>query len=132
MPVLDKWRQKQFLLLYLTPFLLYCLLIFWLSSQSDPGHLSPVAVPDKIAHLLEYSGFGFLLLRMLTFLNPEQDVVRQLIWVLSAALLYGLSDEIHQYFVPGREFSWMDLLADGAGGYLGARLWMVFKGKRVS
>lgn len=132
MPVLDKWRQKQFLLLYLTPFLLYCLLIFWLSGQSDPGHLSPFVVPDKIAHILEYLGFGFLLMRMLTFLDPEQDVVRQLIWVLSGALLYGLSDEIHQYFVPGREFSWMDLLADGAGAYLGARLWMVFSGKRLS
>lgn len=132
MPVLDKWRQKQFLLLYLTPFLLYCLLIFWLSGQSDPGRLSPFVVPDKIAHILEYLGFGFLLMRMLTFLDPEQDVVRQLIWVLSGALLYGLSDEIHQYFVPGREFSWMDLLADGAGAYLGARLWMVFSGKRLS
>lgn len=132
MLALEKWRQKQFLLLYLTPFLLYCLLIFWLSGQSDPGRLSPFAVPDKIAHLLEYSGFGFLLMRMLTFLNPEQNVVQHLIWVFSGALLYGLSDEIHQYFVPGREFSWMDLLADGAGGYLGARLWMVFSGKRVS
>ncbi|MCD6535092.1 MAG: VanZ family protein [Deltaproteobacteria bacterium] len=132
MPVLDKWRQKRFTLVYFIPFLLYCLLIFWLSSQSDPGHLSPFAVPDKIAHILEYSGFGFLLMRMLTFINPEQNIVRQLIWVLSGALLYGLSDEIHQYFVPGREFSWMDLLADGAGGYLGARLWMIFKGKRVS
>ncbi len=132
MPVLDKWRQKQFLLLHLIPFLLYCLLIFWLSSQSDPGRLSSFVVPDKIAHILEYSGFGFLLLRMLIFLNPERDVVQHLIWVFSGALLYGLSDEIHQYFVPGREFSWMDLLADGAGGYLGARLWMVFSGKRLS
>lgn len=129
MPVLDKRRQKQFLLVYVTPFLLYCLLIFWLSAQSDPGRLSSFEVPDKIAHLLEYSGFGFLLMRMLVFLKPKQDVVRQLIWVLSGALLYGLSDEVHQYFVPGREFSWMDLLADGAGGYLGARLWMVLSEK---
>jgi len=131
MSFLDKRWQKQFILSYLTPFVLYCLLIFWLSSQSDPAHLSPVAVPDKIAHLLEYAGFGFLLLRMLIFLNPEQTIVRHLIWVLTGALLYGLSDETHQYFVPGREFSLMDLLADGAGGYLGARMWMVFKGKRM-
>ena len=130
MPVLEKWRQKQFLLVYSAPLLLYCLLIFWLSAQSDPGHLSPFAVPDKIAHLLEYTGFGILLMRMLVYLDPERDVVKHLIWVLSFTLLYGLSDEFHQYFVPGREFSWMDLLADGAGGYLGARLWMVFSGER--
>ena len=129
MPALEKWRQKQFLA-YVAPLLLYCLLIFWLSAQSDPGHLSPFPVPDKIAHILLYTGFGFLLMRMLIYLKPEQDVVRHLIWVLSAALLYGLSDEVHQYFVPGREFSWMDLLADGAGGYLGARLWMIFVRER--
>ncbi len=131
MSFLEKRRQKRFILFYITPFVLYCLLIFWLSSQNDPTQLSPVAVPDKIAHLLEYAVFGFLLLRMLIFLNPEQTIVRHLIWVLTGALLYGLSDEIHQYFVPGREFSLMDLLADGAGGYLGARMWMVFKGKRM-
>ncbi len=130
MPALEKWCQKQFLLVYVTPFLLYCLLIFYLSAQSNLGSLSPFPVPDKIAHILLYTGFGFLLMRMLFYLKPEQDVVRQLIWVLSAALLYGLSDEAHQYFVPGREFSWMDLLADGAGGYLGARLWMVFVRER--
>ena len=130
MSALEKWCQKQFLLLYIAPLLLYCLLIFCLSAQSDLGHLSSFPVPDKIAHLLVYTGFGFLLMRMLVYLKPEQDVVRHLIWVLSAALLYGLSDEVHQYFVPGREFSWMDLLADGAGGYLGARLWMVFVRER--
>ncbi|MCK5540401.1 MAG: VanZ family protein [Deltaproteobacteria bacterium] len=126
MPAPEKWRQKQFLSVYVVPLLLYCLIIFWLSALSDPGRLSPFSVPDKIAHLLEYTVFGFLLMRMLTYLRPERDVVQHLIWVLSGALIYGLSDEIHQYFVPGREFSWMDLLADGAGGYLGARLWMIF------
>ena len=131
MSVLDKWRQKQFLLVYVIPLLLYCLLIFWLSVQSDPGRLSPFPVPDKIAHFLEYAGFGFLLMRMLSFLKPERDVVRHLIWVLSGALLYGFSDEVHQYFVPGREFSWMDLLADGVGGYFGARLWMVLSEKNL-
>ncbi len=131
MPVLEKLRQKRFLLNYAAPLLFYCLLIFWLSAQSDPGRLSPVAVPDKVAHLLEYMGFGFLVMRMLAFLEAERASVQHLIWVLSLALLYGLSDEIHQNFVPGREFSWMDLLADGAGGYLGARLWMLFSYRTV-
>ncbi len=128
---LEKWRQKPFMLTYVTPFLLYCLLIFWLSAQSDPGSLSPFVIPDKIAHLLEYAGFGFLLMRLLTYLKPDWSAVQYLIWVLSGALLYGLSDEIHQYFVLDREFSWMDLAADGAGGYLGARLWMLFSESKI-
>ena len=125
MPGLENGSEKHFFWLYFAPFLLYCLLIFWLSAQSDPGSLSPFVIPDKIAHLVEYAGFGFLLMRLLTYFKPEWGAVQHLIWVLSCALLYGLSDEIHQYFVPGRECSWMDLAADGAGGYLGARLWMV-------
>lgn len=129
MSLLEKLQQRRFAWLYLAPFLFYCLLIFSLSAQSDLASVSPVAMPDKIAHLLEYSGFGFLLMRILRYLEPEAEYVRHLIWVLSAALIYGLSDEIHQYYVPNREFSWMDLLADGAGGYLGARVWMLLAEK---
>ena len=129
MSMLEKLQQKRFAWLYLAPFLFYCLLIFSLSAQSDLASVSPVEVPDKIAHLLEYGGFGFLLMRMLRYLEPEAEYVKHLIWVLSAALIYGLSDEIHQYYVPNREFSWMDLLADGAGGYIGARVWMILAEK---
>lgn len=35
-------------------------------------------------------------------------------------VLYGLSDEIHQYFVPGRSSSVFDLLVDSAGGLFAA------------
>ncbi|MBU4129066.1 VanZ family protein, partial [bacterium] len=30
-------------------------------------------------------------------------------------ILYALSDEIHQFFVPGREFDLWDLVADSLG-----------------
>jgi VanZ family protein len=130
MSVSEKLQQKRFIWYYLAPFLFYCLLIFSLSAQSDLAQVSPVAIPDKIAHLLEYAGFGFLLMRLLRYLEPEAEFVKHLIWVLSIALIYGLSDEIHQLYVPNREFSWMDLLADGAGGYFGARIWMILMEKK--
>ncbi len=130
MAVLEKLKQKRFVWLYLAPFLFYCLLIFALSAQSDLDTVSPVVIPDKIAHLIEYAGFGFLLMRLLRYLEPEAEFVKHLIWVLSVALIYGLSDEIHQLYVPHREFSWMDMLADGAGGYFGARLWMILMEKK--
>ncbi len=129
MTVIEKLQQKRFAWFYLAPFLFYCLLIFSLSAQSDLAAVCPVAIPDKIAHLVEYAGFGFLLMRILRYLQPETAYVKHLFWVLTAALIYGLSDEFHQYFVPNRQFSLMDLLADGAGGYLGARLWMIFSQK---
>jgi len=128
---MEKLRQKHFLGLYLAPFLLYCLLIFYLSSRSDLASISPFEVPDKIAHLLEYSGFGFLLMRLFRYLESDADYVKHLFWVLTAAFIYGLSDEFHQLYVPHREFSWMDLLADGAGAYFGARIWMMVAEKLV-
>ncbi len=30
----------------------------------------------------------------------------------------GVSDEVHQYFVPGRTTEYMDVAADAAGGLL--------------
>jgi VanZ family protein len=36
------------------------------------------------------------------------------------AVLYGASDEIHQYFVPGRVCDIFDLVADSIGGFIGA------------
>ncbi|MGH8657315.1 MAG: VanZ family protein [Gammaproteobacteria bacterium] len=39
--------------------------------------------------------------------------------VLTVTILYGISDEFHQSFVPGRQPSWYDVLADGLGGLLG-------------
>jgi VanZ family protein len=35
------------------------------------------------------------------------------------ASLYGVSDEVHQAFVPFRESSWLDWLADTVGAALG-------------
>jgi VanZ family protein len=38
------------------------------------------------------------------------------------AVMFGLSDEIHQYFVPGRNMDPLDLLTDAIGAALA--LWV--------
>jgi VanZ family protein len=45
--------------------------------------------------------------------------------ILSVVLssLYGVSDEIHQYFVPFREADLLDVLADTLGGILGVYIY---------
>jgi VanZ family protein len=45
-------------------------------------------------------------------------------------ILYGISDEIHQYFVPSRQADVMDALFDGLGGALGVVLYL-FMEKRL-
>ncbi|MGD8768566.1 MAG: VanZ family protein, partial [Desulfobacterales bacterium] len=49
----------------------------------------------------------------------------KLMVILSVVLssLYGVSDEIHQYFVPFREADLLDVLADTLGGILGVYIY---------
>ena len=51
--------------------------------------------------------------------DPNQPPVRVMLITLMVAA-YGLFDEAHQYFVPGRDASLADLAADTAGGFFAA------------
>lgn len=71
----------------------------------------------KLAHFTEYAGVGFLSYSMVaawhgTVWKGQLFVVVQLI--VSAGL-----DEFHQYFVPGRNAAFTDVLIDTAGGIAG-------------
>ena len=112
------------------PLLAYCGLIFYLSSQSDLAVPGFVARSDKVAHMLEYAGLGLLSSRFFARLWPGKPVVILLLLAFFFTVVYGLSDEWHQAFVPGRDSSWLDLLADGVGGYVGARVYLWFWGRR--
>ncbi len=96
------------------PPILYAAMIFALSSRNyETIHL--VHGTDKLVHLLLYGVFGYLLLR--AFHREGQRQSRNL-WVLLMVVLYGISDEWHQSFVPGRSVEVLDVLADGLGGVL--------------
>ena len=92
----------------------YAALIVYLSSQ--PGSALPrwpLMAHDKLLHTAEYGGFGFLL--------ANAFGVRRWWWAVVAAVLFGLTDELHQSFVPGRFGNDLgDLCADTAGATLGA------------
>jgi VanZ family protein len=114
------------------PVLLYCALIFALSSISSVPAL-PGRMSDKTAHALLYSGLGFLAARALSGGIGRPVTARVLFIVLAFSALYGLSDEIHQLFVPSREFDLKDMAADVAGGGIGAAaLWVLSTFRRSS
>jgi len=102
-----------------SPVLLFLLLNF--IGSSLPVHVPEG--PDKILHMLEFSFMGFFTTRaiLLTWNLP-----RLWAWIAGSALagIFGVLDEIHQAFVPGRQSSPYDALADLAGGMLGAFLFL--------
>jgi VanZ family protein len=52
-----------------------------------------------------------------------QVASRALLFAIVTASLYGMTDEAHQLFVPFRESSWLDWLADAVGAVIGAMSW---------
>lgn len=69
----------------------------------------------KLAHWTEYCGLGFLLtLALHTTYGKKRPVIG---W--SIAVIYAVTDEIHQLFVPGRACRVFDLLVDGFGAAVG-------------
>lgn len=102
------------------PAILYAALIFSLSSLTKTP---PIEIPiwnvDKLVHMLEYTIFGILL--VLAFRSDQigKPMRRANFQSIILGVLYGLTDEIHQYFVPGRTSSLADLGADALGILLG-------------
>ena len=94
-------------------------LIFFASSTSDPTPLPP-GYFDKVVHLGIYAVLGLLLLRALARGRPSGYTPRAGVLAVIAAALYGVTDEWHQSFVPGRTADPMDVVADVAGAALGA------------
>lgn len=76
-------------------------------------------VVSSIAHFCEYTVLGVLLANALRCHLP---LGRACLIAIVCASLYGVSDEFHQLFVPGRMCDPMDWLVDTAGASLGAGL----------
>lgn len=87
-------------------------MIFYLSSQVPESIPVPPLFPnqDKVLHLTEYVLFGWLSLKAFMPVTPIGFLA-----TMGFSLAYAASDELHQGFVPGREMSVMDWLADAAG-----------------
>ncbi|MDP6685722.1 MAG: VanZ family protein [Candidatus Omnitrophota bacterium] len=113
---------------YRIPFYVYAAVIFFISSLSNPIP-EGITIPffDKILHVCEYMVFGFLAAR--AFKNSPKRRLSENFYILAIAvsIVYGLSDEIHQFFIAGREFSVFDIIADGTGATLGAFIYPPLK-----
>ena len=129
---------------YWVPLVLWMAVIFWASSDSDSGRrgsrlLGPLlrwmmpGVPSatideviflvrKLAHLSEYAVLAMLACRLFGIWPGPSDPRRPsrpffLAW--GFCVLYAVSDEWHQSFVPTRVGSVWDVVIDAAGAGLG-------------
>ena len=100
------------------PVIAYMAMLFGLSSLSTLPN-APEGFSFYDVHVVAYAGLGALTAR------AAAKGVHNVSWraVLAAIVistLYGVSDEYHQRFVPGRSFDVLDMLADLIGSVVGA------------
>jgi VanZ family protein len=96
-------------------------IIFVASSIPDLGPL-PGGITDSSGHSIGYALLGALLLRALAGGRLSGVTWRRALAAVLLATLYGISDEAHQAFVPGRYPDRFDVLADCVGATLAVTL----------
>jgi len=94
----------------------YCGLIFWLSDQEMLPMPEVFSFQDKVVHLIAYFVMAVLCWRALRHIGMTDRNLAALSFVFCN--VYGISDEWHQSFVPGRTASIWDWLADSLGAAL--------------
>ena len=118
-----KLEKLHKFIIYWFPILVYCLLIYIQSSHPSPQSIPDWPFMDKLLHFACYALLGALFLRAFNTTPIKHNL--KLILILSVLLsaLYGISDEIHQHFVPYRSADYMDVLSDILGSVAGVYLY---------
>lgn len=115
-------------------------IIFYLSSQDGTASssssgvfvdfLSPyvpltsetlTVVLRKSAHVFKYFILGLLVFNVLRYYTS--NIKKIITYSMIFAIIYAISDEIHQSFVPGRSPELTDVLLDTLGASLGVALY---------
>ncbi len=96
--------------------------IFYLSHQASPLGSLAEATSDRLAHVSLYTGLALTLYWALA--RPTSNGSGAPAWVpvaiaFALTVLYGVTDELHQAFVPGRVASEADLASNAIGALIG-------------
>jgi len=113
---------SKLLVKYWLAVFLYAVLIFRLSAI--PSCQIPKGFPfcDLLLHIFEYLPFGFLVCKAIRNTNTSLSARKVFVASLLTVILYAVSDELHQLFVPGRCASVWDFASDAVGAFIGIRM----------
>lgn len=77
----------------------------------------------KLAHFSIYTVVGFLMMALMSTYNAK-TIIRVSI-SFGIGVIYAISDEIHQYFIPGRSGRVFDVMIDSFGVLTGICIIMI-------
>jgi VanZ family protein len=115
--------------LYYLPSVAWAALLFSLSTKSTLPPVMSLPGLDKVVHASAYAMLAALLLYGARGGRDRDPVLGRAAWACAwMASLYGVSDELHQYFVPGRSCDVFDWVADSVGA--GLVVYFYLRGQR--
>ncbi len=105
-----------------SPPVLWSITIYYFSSLPGSAiHLPPIESIDKVIHILVFAVLNLLVQRGCGKTGGGKRAFR---WGVLYSVAYGLVDEIHQYFVPGRFADPFDFAADVLGVVLSSWIYL--------
>jgi VanZ family protein len=99
-------------------------IIFYLSNQ--PGNFVQLPQIFGLDKLLHFVAYATLAATLFYGLHPYTHISHRALAIIIVVLfcvLFGISDEYHQSFVPGRTVSGWDVAADACGALFAAAVW---------
>ena len=126
-------RLKRFTLYWL-PLIIYCLAIYIQSDFPSIENVPSFEFSDKFLHFFAYAIMGVLFYRAYQTLRIKGDPRMLILLSVVSASLYGISDEIHQYYVPFIDASIYDGIANFLGALCGVCLyhrWVGYRGQKT-
>jgi VanZ family protein len=115
-----KFLEKNKVILVFLPLIIYWAALLIGTSIPVQSIPSIFEFGDKLEHLAAYGGLSILLNLAVTFQDKYSSIkIKHNLFSFMAASCYGILDEIHQIFIPGRSCELLDFAADLVGITLG-------------
>ncbi|NLK22324.1 MAG: VanZ family protein [Epulopiscium sp.] len=77
----------------------------------------------KTAHIIIFAGLAMLIYASLYGYVGKSLMTGVVSWLLT--IIFAITDEIHQYFVPGRGSQVQDVIRDGKGAFWGCLIMVI-------
>ncbi|MFH0889142.1 MAG: VanZ family protein [Planctomycetota bacterium] len=100
---------------YWLPVYLYAFAIFLSSHQARLEIPIKIIGIDKVLHFIAYGVLAGLIYRACRKSQKIFIVQKAYFISVTCSILYGFSDEFHQFYIPGRQTSEWDFIADALG-----------------
>ena len=124
-------RRKVLAILRMVPMIVVMGTIFILSAQ--PGdRFATALLPgiDKLAHAVAYGKLALTVLYVFSEDRKKNHPKTVMLLTVIFCVAFGVSDEFHQSYVPGRMASVLDLAADCVGAVAASLLYYRWRERR--